>query len=173
MDEHDGTASDAARKGASLPQLGAVIDTLELISDQVRAYERVLPPDNHAARMAVAALGELARQALAEAQDLRDSFVPSPTASDHLLSPREHEVLTLAAQGLTNKEIAYRLGVSDRTVQFHMNSVFNKTATSSRTEAATLALQRGWIVIERPPVDMARDHPCAFGGSPGSQDRVS
>jgi DNA-binding NarL/FixJ family response regulator len=46
---------------------------------------------------------------------------------------------------LTNREIAYRLGISDRTVQFHMNSVFNKTGASSRTEAAVLALQQGWI----------------------------
>jgi DNA-binding NarL/FixJ family response regulator len=99
--------------------------------------------------MAVAALGELARQALTEAQDLRDALAASLPVGEHPFSPREHEVLTLAAQGLTNKEIAYRLGLSDRTVQFHMNSVFNKTATSSRTEAATLALQRGWIVVDR------------------------
>jgi DNA-binding NarL/FixJ family response regulator len=99
--------------------------------------------------MAVATLGELARQALAEAQDLGDSLVPSPPSGDHPFSPREHEVLTLAAQGLTNKEIAYRLRISDRTVQFHMNSVFNKTGTASRTEAATLALQRGWVILDR------------------------
>jgi DNA-binding NarL/FixJ family response regulator len=96
--------------------------------------------------MAVAALGELARQARAEARDLRDSL-DAPSTPEHPLSPREREVLTLAAKGLTNKEIAYRLGISDRTVQFHMNSVFNKTGASSRTQAATLALQRGWITV--------------------------
>jgi DNA-binding NarL/FixJ family response regulator len=131
----------------SLPQLAALIDTLELLTEQARAYERALPSDNYPARMAVAALGELARQALAEAQDLRDSVSPPEAAQDHPFSPREHQVLKLAAQGLTNKEIAYRLGVSDRTVQFHMNSVFNKTGASSRTEAATLSLQQGWIRI--------------------------
>ena len=46
---------------------------------------------------------------------------------------------------MTNKEIAYRLGISDRTVQFHMNSIFNKTTTESRTEAVALALRSGWI----------------------------
>ena len=127
------------------PQLTELLDILELIADQVRAYERVLPHDNHAARLAVAALGELARQALAEARDLGDSLVGSPGPTDQPLSPREQEVLTLAAQGLTNREIAYRLGISDRTVQFHMNSVFNKTGASSRTEAAVLAIQRGWV----------------------------
>jgi DNA-binding NarL/FixJ family response regulator len=131
------------------PQLAALIETLRLMTEQVRAYDRVLPSNNHAARMAVAALGELARQALAEARDLNASLNSIQIITeDHPLSPREHEVLTLAAQGLTNKEIAYRLGISDRTVQFHMNSVFNKSGTSSRTEAALIAVQRGWIVID-------------------------
>ena len=58
--------------------------------------------------------------------------------------------MTLAAEGLTNKEIAYRLGLSDRTVQFHMDSIFNKTGTQSRTEAVALALQRKWIVVHHP-----------------------
>jgi len=130
------------------PQLAALVDTLALMTHQVRAYARALPLDNAPARMAVAALGELARQALAEAQDLRDTLATPLAQQDHPFSPREREVLTLAARGLTNKEIAYRLGVSDRTVQFHMNSVFNKTGASSRTEAAMLALQRGWITVD-------------------------
>lgn len=139
------------RQASTLPQLASLVDILELMTHQARAYEMALPPDNYPARMAVAALGELARQALAEARDLGDTLAaPCPTR-DAPFSPREREVLTLAAQGLTNKEIAYRLGISDRTVQFHMNSVFNKTGTSSRTEAATVALQRGWIVLDSNP----------------------
>jgi DNA-binding NarL/FixJ family response regulator len=132
---------------AEFPQLAALVDTLELMIEQVRAYERALPPDNHTARTVAALLGELARQALAEARDLAGSLEP-PAPVEHPLSPRELDVLTLAARGLTNREIAYRLGVSDRTVQFHMNSVFNKTGTSSRTEAAAHALQRGWLTLE-------------------------
>lgn len=130
------------------PQVDALIETLEGLAEQARLYERVLRADDHAGRMAVAALAGLAYSALAEARDLagwlqrRDdatSTGPNP------LSPREREVLGLAAQGLTNKEIAYRLGVSDRTVQFHLNSVFNKTGASSRTEAVTAALRKGWL----------------------------
>ena len=41
--------------------------------------------------------------------------------------------------------IAYRLGLSERTIQFHLNSVFNKTGTNSRTEAVALAIRCGWI----------------------------
>jgi len=124
--------------------LAGLIDTLDLLTAQARAYERALPPNNYPARAAVAALGELARQALAEAHDVQATLEP-PSPAAHPLSPRELQVLTLAADGLTNKEIAYRLGLSERTIQFHMNSVFNKTGTNSRTEAATYALRQGWI----------------------------
>ena len=135
--------SQAPRAGRPLP-LEGLIDALELLNDQSRTYEHALPPNNYPARAAVAALSRLARQALAEARDLAASLQPPPPAP-HPFSPRELEVLRLAAQGLTNKEIAYRLGLSDRTVQFHMNSVFNKSSTNSRTEAVSLALQRGWL----------------------------
>ena len=127
---------------SNLP-LQELIETLELLAAQAQAYERALPPDNFPARAAVAALGELARQALSEAQDLDASLQPS--SADHPLSPRELEVLGLAAKGLTNKEIAYRLTLSERTIQFHLRSVFNKTTTNSRTEAVALALQQGWL----------------------------
>ena len=132
-----------AKDKVSTP-LSGVLDTLELLVAQVRAYERALPPDNYPARAAISTLGELARQALNDARDLHTSLESEP-ALDHTLSPREMEVLDSAALGLTNKEIAYRLGISDRTVQFHMNSIFNKTGTSSRTEAVALAVRSGWL----------------------------
>ncbi len=129
---------------AQVTPLDGLIDALELLVAQARAYERALPPDNYPARAAVAALGELARQALNEAQDLAAVLQP-PEPVRHPFSPREHQVLGLVAQGLTNKEIAYRLGLSERTIQFHMNSIFNKSGTQSRTEAVALALRKGWI----------------------------
>jgi DNA-binding NarL/FixJ family response regulator len=126
---------------ATVP-LDELIETLELLVAQAQAYERALPPDNFPARAAVASLGELARQALSEAEDLAANQV---SAGDPPLSPRELEVLTLAARGLTNKEIAYRLNLSERTIQFHLRSVFNKTTTNSRTEAVALAVNQGWL----------------------------
>jgi hypothetical protein len=87
--------------------LSGLLETLDLLLTQARAYERALPPDNYPARAAVATLGELARQALAEARDLAATLEPAPP-SPHPLSPRELEVLNLVAAGLTNKEIAYR-----------------------------------------------------------------
>jgi DNA-binding NarL/FixJ family response regulator len=125
----------------------ALIEALDLLLSQARAYERALPANDYRARAAVAALSRLAQRARSEALSLADA---SQAASEqvqpaHPFSPREYQVLSLAAQGLTNKEIAYRLGISERTVQFHVNSIFNKTATNSRTEAVALALRQGWL----------------------------
>jgi DNA-binding NarL/FixJ family response regulator len=128
----------------STEPLAGLQNALALLVEQAQAYEHALPPNNYAARAAVAALTRLARRAQSEALSLADTFQPQGTA-EHPFSPREHEVLTLAAEGLTNKEIAYRLGISERTVQFHINSIFNKTTTNSRTEAVALALRNGWI----------------------------
>jgi DNA-binding NarL/FixJ family response regulator len=131
---------------ASTP-FDSLLEVLDLLLSQARTYERALPAGDYRARAAVAALSRLAQRARSEALSLADSY-PTPdndSRSEHPLSPREHQVLCLAAQGLTNKEIAYRLGISERTVQFHINSIFNKTATNSRTEAVALALRHGWI----------------------------
>jgi DNA-binding NarL/FixJ family response regulator len=124
--------------------LASLQNVLALLVEQAQAYERALPHNNYAARAVAAALMRLAQQAQSEAVSLADSLQSQPT-SEHPFSPREHEVLSLAADGLTNKEIAYRLGISERTVQFHINSIFNKTTTNSRTEAVALALRNGWI----------------------------
>jgi len=64
------------------------------------------------------------------------------------LTPRELDVLRLAARGLTNRAIGHELGISHRTVQGHLASIYGKLGVSSRTEAVTEALRRGWIVIE-------------------------
>jgi len=63
------------------------------------------------------------------------------------LTEREIEVLQLAAQGMTNKEIGRKLGISPRTVQGHLANIYGKLGAASRTEAVTEALRRGWIVI--------------------------
>ncbi len=72
------------------------------------------------------------------------------TAADQVepLTPRELAVLRLAARGLTNKAIGHELGISHRTVQGHLASIYGKLGVASRTEAVTEALRRGWIVIE-------------------------
>jgi len=64
------------------------------------------------------------------------------------LTPRELEVLRLAARGMTNRAIGHELRISHRTVQGHLAGIYGKLNVASRTEAVTEALRRGWIVIE-------------------------
>jgi len=63
------------------------------------------------------------------------------------LTPREIEVLELVAQGLPNKAVAHRLGISDHTVKFHVNSVLTKLSAQSRTEAVVNATRLGIILL--------------------------
>ena len=70
-----------------------------------------------------------------------------PDPSDQTLTPREIEVLRMVAEGLGNKEIASRLGISDHTVKFHISSIFAKLGASSRTEAVTVGIRQGLIMV--------------------------
>jgi DNA-binding NarL/FixJ family response regulator len=63
------------------------------------------------------------------------------------LTARELQVLQLVAQGLPNKGIARRLGISENTAKFHVASLCGKLGASSRTEAVTLAARRGLILL--------------------------
>lgn len=65
----------------------------------------------------------------------------SPSEVD--LTPRESEVLVLVRQGLANKQIARRLGISERTVKAHLTSVFSSIGVADRTQAALWAERRG------------------------------
>ncbi|MBA3944533.1 MAG: response regulator transcription factor [Herpetosiphonaceae bacterium] len=70
----------------------------------------------------------------------------SPSTAEPL-TDRELAVLHLAARGLTNKQIGVELVISDRTVQNHLANTYAKLAVASRTEAVTVALQRGLIQL--------------------------
>ena len=59
------------------------------------------------------------------------------------LSPRETEVLRLVVEGLLNKQIAQRLGISERTVKAHLTSIFQRTGVADRTQAALWAERHG------------------------------
>jgi DNA-binding NarL/FixJ family response regulator len=73
------------------------------------------------------------------------SHPPAPIAAP--LTEREQEVLGWLARGRVNKEIAAGLGISERTVKFHVSSIFNKLGATNRTEAVTLAVQRGLVSL--------------------------
>jgi NarL family two-component system response regulator YdfI len=63
------------------------------------------------------------------------------------LSPREIQVLSMLAEGVGNKTIAWKLGISEHTVKFHVASIMTKLNAGSRTEAVTQGIRRGLILI--------------------------
>ena len=73
--------------------------------------------------------------------------VSSATDDDVLLTPRELEVLTLLAEGLSNKAIARRLGISVHTAKFHVGALIDKLDAVGRTDAVAHAARRGVIQL--------------------------
>jgi len=63
------------------------------------------------------------------------------------LSPREVEILDNIAQGMTNKQVAYALSISEQTVKNHMSSILRKLSVNDRTQAVVYAMKQGWIRI--------------------------
>jgi len=82
---------------------------------------------------------------------LRSASLARPGAvaavADQRLTAREIEILGLIAEGLGNKPIAARLRISDHTVKFHIASIFAKLSAGSRTEAVTIGVRQGLIMI--------------------------
>ncbi|ABA22681.1 two component transcriptional regulator, LuxR family [Trichormus variabilis ATCC 29413] len=75
---------------------------------------------------------------------VREKAVTNPVQS---LTPREIEVLQMLGSGLGNKAIAQSLHISDHTVKFHVSSIFQKLAVSTRTEAVTVGVRLGLILL--------------------------
>lgn len=73
-------------------------------------------------------------------ENVLDHFAP--------LSTREMEILTYITRGASNKEIAYTLKISQQTVKNHISNVLRKLLVEDRTQAAVLALRRGWIRLD-------------------------
>jgi DNA-binding NarL/FixJ family response regulator len=67
--------------------------------------------------------------------------------SPESLTPREQKVLQLLAQGLQNKEIGAELIITERTVKFYVSSILSKLGAGNRTEAVTIAVQRGLVKL--------------------------
>jgi DNA-binding NarL/FixJ family response regulator len=72
---------------------------------------------------------------------------PSPQTSPYVLSPREQEVLSLLSEGLSNRDVAERLGISRHTAKFHVNAILDKLGATTRTEAVVLAARSGLLSL--------------------------
>jgi NarL family two-component system response regulator YdfI len=157
--------SDAAVEGVEriiLTGQGGFADAIASMRETDSAIGAVLPSwssddEIRAAIEAVAAglivihpevLGEFAGDS-----NERVNFIPEYSSREHSdspiqhLSPRESEILNLLADGLANKEIAWRLKISEHTVKFHLTSIFNKLDASTRAEAVAIGARRGLIIL--------------------------
>ncbi len=135
---------------AGLPVLALISDeesAVRLLTDGVQGVLL-----RHAdARLLTTALQTVAAGLIVIDPALRDVIFPDTTLnSDALveeLTPREMEVLQLLAEGLPNKIIAQRLGVSEHTIKFHVNAILSKLGAQSRTEAVVRATRLGLIIL--------------------------
>ena len=139
-------------RGAVLLAEGRAEEALPVLRDACRRWHEVGAPHDVAGicvRLAEAyrALGDEASAAAEEAraEETYDRLgVPRPRAeAPGGLSRRECEVLTLVAEGRSNREIGERLFISDRTVGRHLTNIYNKIGVISRTQAARYAIERG------------------------------
>jgi DNA-binding NarL/FixJ family response regulator len=87
--------------------------------------------------------GESYLSARIAAKLVKDAAQPRGRTS--LLSPRERGVLRLVAAGLSNRQIAQTLAISERTVKFHVTAIFNKLGADNRAQAVALAAERGLL----------------------------
>ena len=90
-------------------------------------------------------LGAPAAESLAAVYD--DRALEVETGLSEEITSRETDVLRMVAEGLVNKDIATRLGISEHTVKFHISSILDKLGASTRTEAVALGIRRGLIPI--------------------------
>ena len=133
--------------------------SLAALSAALGAGVRAVLPNDISPDQLVAAL-EAARSGLVvfhPTQSLApvntNGFPRSPARSQALeelaeaLTPRESEVLQMLASGLGNKEIAAKLAISEHTVKFHVASILGKLGATSRTEAVSLGIRRGLILL--------------------------
>ena len=124
-------------------------------AEALRAGVRAVLPRHASGEEIIAAIEAAAAGLIVIHPDTVGALQPGPTASTRAgvviarqpLTPREIEVLGMIAEGLGNKIIAARLGISEHTVKFHIASIFVKLNARSRTEAVTIGVRQGLLMI--------------------------
>ena len=124
-------------------------------AEALRAGVRAILPRRASGEEIIAAIEAVATGLIVIHPDSVEALQLMPSASKRAgaviarqpLTPREIEVLGMIAEGLGNKIIAARLGISEHTVKFHIASIFVKLNAGSRTEAVTIGVRQGLILI--------------------------
>jgi two-component system, NarL family, response regulator YdfI len=124
------------------------------LAEALRAGVRAVLPPDIAADQLVAALNAAATGLIVMHPAEVDAAFPAAEPPSRPfaelaepLTPRESEVLQMLASGLANKEIAARLAISEHTVKFHVASILGKLGAGSRTEAVSLGIRRGLVLL--------------------------
>jgi DNA-binding NarL/FixJ family response regulator len=111
----------------------------------------LLSRDASAAEILAAVEAAASGMALIDPRELETLLAANgstPIASQmHVLTARELEVLRMMAEGAANKSIAWKLGISEHTVKFHVASILGKLNAASRTEAVTIGVRKGLILL--------------------------
>lgn len=119
--------------------------TAEALRSGVRA---VLPRQSSPSQILAAVEAASAGLVVLHPADLDSLLVnPRPERIAEPLTPRESEVLGMLSEGQSNKAIAHRLNISEHTVKFHVTSIMSKLNAGSRTEAVTIGIRQGLIMI--------------------------
>jgi DNA-binding NarL/FixJ family response regulator len=154
--------SDGSGALALLEQLGAeapgipiavISDAPSVVAEALSAGASAVISADISPAILAGALGATAAGMVVLGRDLVSSLLPAGVDGDELfrpierLTPRESEVLQLLARGMTNAEIASRLGISEHTAKFHVGAVLGKLGARSRAEAVAVASRLGWITV--------------------------
>jgi len=137
-DEDEDALFDAIKAGAAafiLKDIGP--DDLVTIIRRVRAGEYLINDKVFSKPTVAGRVLKEFRELAVYGQEAQPIFAP--------LSPREVEILDNIAQGMTNKQVAYQLSISEQTVKNHMSSILRKLAVNDRTQAVVYAMRQGWI----------------------------
>ncbi len=136
--EEEQTLFDAIRAGAAA-YLHKDCDPKELVDSirKVRGGQFIINEK-------IFAKPAVASKVLAEFREL-SVYGPGSSHVFAPLSPREVQILDNIAQGMTNKEVAYTLAISEQTVKNHMSSILRKLSVNDRTQAVVYAIRQGWI----------------------------
>ncbi len=129
-----------------------VFDTDERIIEAVRAGAqgyllKGAPRSEVFKAIRIVSQGGSLLEPVVAAKVLRHMSADTPQHTPQTLTPRESEVLQCLGRGLTNKEIAEALFISERTVKFHVSAILDKLGAGNRTEAVTLAAHRGLLSL--------------------------
>jgi DNA-binding NarL/FixJ family response regulator len=145
--ELGGPEGAEALRGAPAPVVALVADEREA-GLALRAGARGALLRGAAPEAIAAALLGAARGLAVLDGDLAGELLRLPAAAPaEPLTPREREVLALLAEGLANKAIAARLGISEHTAKFHVNAILGKLGVESRAEAIVQAARTGLVVL--------------------------